>query len=78
MPLFQRGPQACHPLVPPDAISPVVKALADRFISDRSTPNVMTVGLNAVREICVRCPYVMDEDLLQVRCWTLYVQNGPP
>merc|ERR1712059_208034 len=26
---------------------------------------VMAVGLNAVRELCARCPLVMEEDLLQ-------------
>ena len=25
----------------------------------------MAVGINAVREICVRCPLVIDKDLLQ-------------
>lgn len=31
----------------------------------RARPEVMTVGLKAVRELCLRCPLVMNEDLLQ-------------
>jgi protein SDA1 len=57
--------QACHDLVPPDVIEPVIKALTNNFISDRSSPEVMTVGINTVREICSRVPLAMDAALLQ-------------
>jgi hypothetical protein len=36
----------------------------------------MTIGLKTVREICVRCPLVMNPELLQVRC-TAAVQCCP-
>ena len=39
--------------------------LVNQFIHDRARPEIAAVGLNAVREICARCPLVMDEDLLQ-------------
>jgi protein SDA1 len=56
--------QACHALVDPDTLRPALMAVVDRFVSDRSRPEVMAVGLNAVREICARTPLVMDATLL--------------
>lgn len=32
----------------------------------RARPEVMTIGLKSVRELCLRCPLVMNEDLLRV------------
>ena len=43
----------------------MLRQLVNQFIHDRARPEVAAVGLNAVREICARCPLVMDEDLLQ-------------
>lgn len=34
--------------------------------SDHQSNEVMAVGINAVREICARCPLAMEKDLLQV------------
>jgi protein SDA1 len=56
--------QACHSLVDPETLRPALNAVVDRFVSDRSRPEVMAVGLNAVREICARTPLVMDATLL--------------
>lgn len=57
--------QASHELVPPEVIEPVMKAIANNFITERNTTDVMAVGLNAVREICARCPLAIGEDLLR-------------
>lgn len=57
--------QATHELIPPDVLQPVVRVLADRFVVDNATPEVITIGLNAIREICVRQPLAMDKVLLQ-------------
>eukprot|EP01100_Stratorugosa_tubuloviscum_P015154 TRINITY_DN850_c0_g4_i2.p1 TRINITY_DN850_c0_g4~~TRINITY_DN850_c0_g4_i2.p1 ORF type:complete len:820 (-),score=352.03 TRINITY_DN850_c0_g4_i2:134-2593(-) len=57
--------QACHSLVPDDALSPVIRHLANNFITERSSPEVMTIGLNTVREISSRCPQSIDSTLLQ-------------
>lgn len=57
--------QASHPLVPPDALEPVVKAIANNFVTDRVANEVIAVGLNGIREICARQPLAMDETLLQ-------------
>ncbi|KAL2332716.1 hypothetical protein Fmac_013929 [Flemingia macrophylla] len=57
--------QACHDMVPPDAVEPLFKQIVNRFVHDRSRPEAITVGINAVREICMRMPLLMNEDLLQ-------------
>ncbi|GFR89647.1 protein SDA1 homolog [Elysia marginata] len=57
--------QGSHEVVPPDAIEEVLMTIANNFITERNSNEVMAVGLNAVREICARCPLAMSEDLLQ-------------
>ncbi|XP_060067662.1 protein SDA1 homolog [Ylistrum balloti] len=57
--------QASHDLVPPDVLETTVKTIANNFITDRNSGEVMAVGLNAVREICARCPLALSEDLLR-------------
>lgn len=57
--------QASHELIPPEVIEPVMKAIANNFITERNSTDVMAVGLNAVREICARCPLAIGEDLLR-------------
>jgi protein SDA1 len=56
--------QACHELVPPDALEPVIRAIVNHFVSDRSRPEVIAIGINTLREICVRVPTALDETLL--------------
>ena len=57
--------QASHQLVPPDIIETLIRVIANNFISEKNSNEVMAVGLNAVREICVRCPLAMTSELLQ-------------
>lgn len=54
-----------HPLVPPDAVEPLVRSIANHFVNDRSQPDAITIGLNTIREICKRQPLAMSEDLLR-------------
>ncbi|KAL1517042.1 hypothetical protein ABEB36_000859 [Hypothenemus hampei] len=63
--ILQFAAQASHDLVPPDVIEPVLKTLANNFITERNSSDVMAIGLNAVREICSRCPLSLSEDLLR-------------
>lgn len=63
--ILQFAAQASHELVPPEVIEPVMKAIANNFITERNSTDVMAVGLNAVREICSRCPLALEEDLLR-------------
>ena len=60
------GMQACHELVPPDAMMAVLRQLVDAFVHDRARPEVMTLGLKTVRELCARMPLIMTSELLQV------------
>ena len=53
--------QACHDLVPPDEVLPVLRAIVANFVNEGCTPEVMQVGLNAVREVCAHCPVVLEE-----------------
>ncbi|CAH0363775.1 unnamed protein product [Pelagomonas calceolata] len=53
--------QACHELVPPDELVPIIRHVADAFVSDRNASEAMALGINALREVCGRCPAVLDE-----------------
>ncbi|XP_074650192.1 uncharacterized protein LOC141905265, partial [Tubulanus polymorphus] len=63
--LLQYAAQSSHELVPPDTIESIVMTIANNFITERNSGEVMAVGLNAVREICARCPLAMNTDLLR-------------
>ncbi|CAH8293703.1 unnamed protein product, partial [Schistosoma turkestanicum] len=56
--------QASHDQVPPDVMEPLVRVIADNFITERASSEAIAVGLNSVREICARCPYAVTKDLL--------------
>lgn len=57
--------QATHSLIPPDTLYPVLRAIADNFVSEGAAEPVIAAGLNGVREICTRAPLAMTETLLQ-------------
>lgn len=58
--------QSTHDLIPPEDLHSIIRKIADNFISERNSSDVMAVGLNSVREICARCsPDVMNADLLR-------------
>lgn len=57
--------QASHDLVPPEAISPMVKKIADEFVSDGVQAEVAAAGINTIREIASRAPLAMEAELLQ-------------
>lgn len=63
--ILQFTAQASHELIPPDVIEPVLKTLANNFVSERNSSDVMAIGMNAIREVCARCPLAMGEDLMQ-------------
>lgn len=56
--------QATHALIPPDALYPVLKAIADNFVNEGAADAVIAAGLNGIREICARSPHAMTETLL--------------
>lgn len=57
--------QATHDLVPPDSLEPMVRKIADEFVSEGVAGEVATAGLNAIREICARAPLAISATLLQ-------------
>ena len=57
--------QSCHEQVPPDVMAPVLRQLVDRFVHDKARPEIITVGIKTVRELCLRAPLVMTPELLQ-------------
>ncbi|KAM9734617.1 protein SDA1 homolog [Menidia menidia] len=57
--------QASHQLVPPEVIEPMIMTIANNFVTDRNSGEVMTVGINAIKEVAARCPLAITEDLLQ-------------
>lgn len=63
--ILQFSAQATHELVPGDVVEPVLKTIANNFITERNSTDVMAIGLNAVRMICSRCPLAMGKDLLR-------------
>jgi protein SDA1 len=56
--------QSVHELTPPDAITPVIRKLVQEFVHPGVGSEVVAAGLNAVREICKRQPWSMEEELL--------------
>ncbi|KAG6379096.1 SDA1-domain-containing protein [Boletus reticuloceps] len=56
--------QSVHDLTPPDALTPVVKKLAAEFVHPGVGSEVIAAGINAIREVCRRQPWAMEEDLL--------------
>ncbi|GLB35212.1 putative protein required for actin cytoskeleton organization and cell cycle progression [Lyophyllum shimeji] len=56
--------QSVHDLTPPDAITPVVRKLAQEFVHPGVGSEVIAAGLNSIREVCRRQPWSMEEDLL--------------
>ncbi|KAF3926216.1 hypothetical protein ABW21_db0209415 [Orbilia brochopaga] len=57
--------QATHDHVPPDLLEPIIRKIADEFVSEGVAGEVATAGLNSIREICARQPLAMNDGLLQ-------------
>ncbi len=63
--LLSFAAQASHSVVPPDVVETLIKTIANNFITEKNSNEVIAVGLNAVREISIRCPLAMTSELLQ-------------
>ncbi|VDM58441.1 unnamed protein product [Angiostrongylus costaricensis] len=57
--------QACHEMVPPDTVEQLVRTIANNFVTDRNSPEAITVGINAIREIFANCSFAATEELLR-------------
>eukprot|EP01129_Flabellula_baltica_P004309 TRINITY_DN148_c0_g2_i1.p1 TRINITY_DN148_c0_g2~~TRINITY_DN148_c0_g2_i1.p1 ORF type:complete len:685 (-),score=149.52 TRINITY_DN148_c0_g2_i1:32-2053(-) len=56
---------SCHLMVSPDILEGPIRSIANNFVSDRRANEVIALGLNSIREICLRCPLAMNETLLK-------------
>lgn len=54
--------QGCHENVPPQELVPVLRGIANAFITERCPAEVMQVGINAVNEVLKRAPSVLEEE----------------
>ena len=50
--------ESVHNLIPHDDLKPTVKHLIDNFVNDRCNEITITMGLNALREMSVKNPYL--------------------
>jgi len=66
---------ASHEFIPPDVLEPLIRKIADEFVTGGVSSEVLQAGylslnspingrLNSIREICSRAPLVMNTDLL--------------
>ncbi|KAJ1993107.1 Severe Depolymerization of Actin [Coemansia spiralis] len=55
---------ASHAFTPPDVLQPLVRTIADNFVSDHCSPEVMCAGLNTIRAIASRQSLAVEPDLL--------------
>lgn len=53
--------ESCHSLIPPEELEMLVKHLIDNFVNDRCTEDKICMGLNVLREMCIKNHLIMDE-----------------
>ena len=52
--------QALHIMIPPEEIEPMVQTIANNFVTDRHSGEVIAVGINTLREIVSRVPLLLE------------------
>ncbi|PVU96198.1 hypothetical protein BB561_001329 [Smittium simulii] len=55
---------ACNQFTAPESVQPQIRVIANNFVSDHCSPEVMSAGLNVIRAVCVRQPMALDDGLL--------------
>jgi protein SDA1 len=53
--------EACHAQVPPSELRPSIVHIIQTFITEAQAPEVIEVGLNTIREVCVRSVNILEE-----------------
>jgi protein SDA1 len=56
--------EACHDMIPPEELQPILKHLVDNFVNETMHEEKMTLGLNTIRIMCSKAPLIMDEDTI--------------
>ena len=44
--------EACHLLIPPEDLDPIIKHIIDNFISERNKEEAMVMGINTISVMC--------------------------
>ena len=56
--------QAAHSALEVSLLHPPVQSIISNFITDRNTPEAITVGINTIREIALKCSGILTQELL--------------
>ncbi|CDR95524.1 HSDA/SDA1-RELATED protein,putative [Babesia bigemina] len=56
--------QAVHPDMPTDLLEPLIKQIMDQFVSEDRANEVITVGINTLREIAARAPCLFAKETI--------------
>ncbi|ORM40589.1 ADP-ribosylation factor-like protein 2 [Babesia sp. Xinjiang] len=56
--------QAVHTDLPPDLVDPVIRQVMDQFVSEDRSNEVITAGVNTLREIAARAPLLFPQELI--------------
>ena len=56
--------QAVHEFLDINTLEPLVQSIISNFITEQNTTEAITVGLNTVREIALKCPGILKQELL--------------
>jgi protein SDA1 len=69
--------QCCHEYIPPEDLLPIIKNIAFHFITERSSDEQITLGINTIREIMIRIPSILlEEDIKDfIQDLTLYTHK---
>lgn len=57
--------EACHDLVPPEEIKPLIERIINNYITEYCNNSHITVGLNTIRELLNRMPLALDESQIE-------------
>ena len=53
--------EACHELIPPEEVKPLIEKIIANFITEYCGNQHITIGLNTIREILLRMPLALDQ-----------------
>ncbi|GIX64073.1 SDA1 homolog [Babesia caballi] len=57
--------QAVHSELPSDLVEPLIKQVIDQFVSEDRANEVITVGINTLREIAARAPLMFPKETIE-------------
>ena len=56
--------EACHENLQRDDVKDIAGTIIDNMVSEHCTPESITMGLNTIREICLRMSHILNEEQL--------------